>query len=212
MKKHFDTASLLLTPEQLQTIGRIAVESAHIEAMVDRFILVASELEEHKIRIFMAGKMIDAKLEILKELVLPTLKELVPPKRSEARQEGFSKVIGFLRHANAGRVSAIHGVWSPMSEGWEKAFPPPGNAKGVNRSKPHLTPLKASELERVAKEISHAHLILLFQFTMFSQEQKERQAASAATLPSAEPAVQSPTNMRNVRNISTAKRKPKPAA
>lgn len=95
-----------MTDKDLAALGSVVAESAHLESTLDLIILLITRMGESEYEVFMRGKMIGAKLEIVKELGVLKL-------RSKKRQRAWMQLIDGLKSLNSDRVIAVHGLWGP---------------------------------------------------------------------------------------------------
>ena len=100
-----------LSDEQYAAIGRIAVESAHLESELTTILLKLASAKADVGAIFLDGLMLGRKLELLDSVVATRLIE-----RKE-KLPAFEKLICEIRANNTQRATAIHGTWVTMTLG-----------------------------------------------------------------------------------------------
>lgn len=98
-----------LTTEQLAALGRITLESAYLERLVDTLIMEIAKLSDEQFRALLPGAMLAAKLEILNNLAILKLK-------SKSKKEKIGSIISKLKHLNSQRTIAIHGQWQSLEK------------------------------------------------------------------------------------------------
>lgn len=120
--------------------------------MAEETIAFLTRLSPEHLSILLEGKMLDAKLEILKEIGALKL-------RSKSRKEEFSKIIGELRHTNGDRKIVVHGVWHPRGgyrladlEDWDNLPPRPADAT-LHRPRGKTVKMQAEQLAAIAKRM-----------------------------------------------------------
>jgi hypothetical protein len=95
-----------LTEKEMAAIGSVVAESAHLENVLEAFIIQMTKLSQAQYDILIGAKMMGAKIAIVKDLGLLKLK-------SEKRRKAFTKVMDSLARLNADRVGVVHGLWRP---------------------------------------------------------------------------------------------------
>jgi hypothetical protein len=83
----------VLTPVQLASIGAIAVESAHLENIVDTTIVLLTKLKVEEISKISPSAMLASKLDTLRDIGLPELP-------SKTCRPQFSELVGQCKHLN----------------------------------------------------------------------------------------------------------------
>ena len=142
-----------LTTEQLAALGRIALESAYLESLVDQLIGEIAKLSDEQFRALLPGAMLATKLDILKNLASLKLK-------SKTKKEKLSSIIAELNHLNSQRNIAIHGLWQSLekisfADLAKGASIKTGNAEAtLARGKKQPSKLHASKLQAIADGIS----------------------------------------------------------
>lgn len=143
-----------LTDNQLAAIGRVAVESAWLEAAVERYISRLTRLSKRNTAALLKGRMMSFKLETLDMLGQGATKD-------PARRREFAELMKHIKAANDDRNDVIHGLWgmgSPKSsiEGLT-GFLFPYEAEAQRRTrKGNLRTMKASEIDRAANAVTES--------------------------------------------------------
>ena len=94
----------VLDDAELAALGSVVVESTFAEALLDTIISHMSRLDKDELVLFLRGAMMQTKLELMADLGKLKL-------RSPKRKAAFAKIVSRLKHLNADRVIAVHGVW-----------------------------------------------------------------------------------------------------
>jgi hypothetical protein len=150
-------ASGFLISAEMAALGAVVVESAHLEDTLDRIIMGITHLKRQQYIAMMGGRMIGAKLGILKELGLLKLRS------KENRQRAFGALMDQLSALNGERTIAVHGLWAPtggtllilrerVSEKWPVEILPTGEAVHMKGKK--KTKIKAERLAALATTIA----------------------------------------------------------
>lgn len=140
----------ILKPDQLAALGSVVAESTYLESLVDSMIGHLARLTESQRNIILKRAMLHVKLEVLRELGDLKLK-------SAPRKSDFLKLISRLMAHNDERVTAVHGVWTPIVREWRPGFKlsdflvPSGDAE-ARHSRGTIT---ASRLDKLAEKISN---------------------------------------------------------
>jgi hypothetical protein len=95
----------MMTAEDRASLGSLAMESAYLEGTLDDLVVKLSGMKPMQAELVFAGRMMDSKLELVKQLGTQKL-------RSKKRKAELSGLIADLKHLNGERVTAIHGIWS----------------------------------------------------------------------------------------------------
>ena len=96
----------ILTPEQLQAIGSVAVEASRLEEWVEILIWELCGFDEKTGRVFTERMMLDAKVELFRDLFTQRNSD---KKIASEFKEIFDKIKGDIPKRN----TIIHGHWSP---------------------------------------------------------------------------------------------------
>lgn len=100
-----------LTPEQRAAIGDVVAESVWMEEVVRFAISAFAGVSDESLELFLSGRMIDAKLQILEGLCET---DTVGPDKRQALRD----LVTPLRELNTHRVTVVHGMWEPKSGGY----------------------------------------------------------------------------------------------
>jgi len=167
-----------LTEKQLVAIGAIAVESAYAEATVDMLLSSLTKLNPDQLAVLLPGAMLNAKLDMLLGLGMPTLK-------SKKRKDEFKEIISGLKYWNSQRNIAIHGLWRNKNGGLRRIGdfllqnPATGNSEVVHKKRSKQpTTLSASKLESIYKGIDESNSKLFVFFISPLMRVAARQAAA----------------------------------
>jgi hypothetical protein len=97
-------SQVILTPEQLQAIGSVAVETSYLEEWVEMLIWELCGFDENTGRIFTEKMMLDAKIGLLSDLLTP---------RIEDKETGaeFKEIFDSIKNDIPKRNTIIHGHW-----------------------------------------------------------------------------------------------------
>lgn len=95
-------SEFLLSDEQLKAVGCLALESTHLELLVESFIIafVGKNVGE----LLMKRKMIDAKIDIFRDLITPVIK-------NADLKKIFEELCSNIKSDIVRRNTAIHGEW-----------------------------------------------------------------------------------------------------
>jgi hypothetical protein len=94
-----------LSAEELQAIGAVAVETAFLEWSLESDIYIACEVDSHVGELIAAGMMLDKKIDLLRQAVVPFVKD------DPALQKQLAQVFIDLKAAVVDRNTVIHGAW-----------------------------------------------------------------------------------------------------
>jgi hypothetical protein len=142
----------ILTEEQLAALGSVVAESTYLESLVDIVIGRLAHLTKPQRVALLRKAMFQSKLEIMAELAEAKLK-------SVSRKKKFAVIVSRLKAANSTRVNAVHGIW------WHTSTPLTIAQRGeaiALHPRSGQTKLAASNLMKVAEEISDVHNALFF--------------------------------------------------
>lgn len=141
------------TDEQLADIGRVVVESANLENIIDQIIASYSGTTPEACAILMSTQMLGGKIECLSRLVPPKL-------RTKQAKKDFGDLIKRIVKLNSRRTIAVHGQWKPRNGGPGIQFigfmPPLQPSDAATKRKPNDT-LTAEEVHELGTEIQRAH-------------------------------------------------------
>ena len=135
------SAERLLTDDQLKAVGCLAIESSQLEILIEQLIetlsgrLIADLLLERK--------MFDAKVKILRTLLVPRVPDLELKKRTQA-------ICADIKSDIAYRNTAIHGDWG--RESFNALAPRKADSIATRKSGAHS--VKATELITLAHRFS----------------------------------------------------------
>lgn len=99
----------VLSREQLEALGLLVGEFARLESTLDMLIMSLASLSSAQYAAFMRGKMLGAKLDVLKELGLQKL-------QSRRKRTLFTDLVDEAARLNGERTVAVHGLWKPKGE------------------------------------------------------------------------------------------------
>jgi hypothetical protein len=96
-------SKVVLSDKQLNAIGCVAVESAYLDDLFDRYIQGLSCLDEHDARVLTAGAQLSAKLQVLKALT----KERIKSEFARKHENIFAELGRHITDRN----NIVHGTW-----------------------------------------------------------------------------------------------------
>ena len=139
-------SEFLLTDEQLKAVGCLALESTHLELLVESFIIALAGKNAGELLV--KRKMIDAKIDIFKDLITPEIK-------NADLKNKFEKLCSDIKSDIVRRNTAIHGEWNSnenktLSEWLSKK----DNADVVAKRKNSPSTIKSSEIMGLAHRFS----------------------------------------------------------
>lgn len=149
-------AKRVLSKEQLEAIGCIAVESAFLDAFVEHTIWVLSGMNEAVGRLFTTTMTLGPRMDRLGELIEQRV-------GAEQYKKVFSVLIGDIKHENSRRNDAIHGLWR-LTSVTDVGNDADGNPLSVLNSEAHrfkrdggASTIKPDDCIRVATRLSELH-------------------------------------------------------
>ena len=146
-----------LTEKQFSIIGKIAVESALTEVLIEVLITkLASQKDVGVTRIMLGSMLTGGKIDILGKLIV-----LLPFED----QSSFKELMNDVGHANGQRKLPIHGVWAQSVED--------GIVRANSIKKDKSTPLAATELGSIwelYKSVNQRFIAMLMRDTMKVQK------------------------------------------
>src|SRR5687767_2688603 len=96
-------AEMNLSPEELQAIGAVAVDSTYLEQLIENYIGLICGLTVHDLRVLLGNSQFGVKVQMLKEITRPR----IPPEF-----EGWhEKLFGDIAHQVTERNDLVHGFW-----------------------------------------------------------------------------------------------------
>lgn len=104
-------AEQMLTDVQLKMIGCLAFESAFVESLLEQ--LIDSQAGTVVAQLLLSNKMLTAKLDILKGLVVPAIIDVEPDHdRDGSLRKKFEDLCAKIASDIARRNTVIHGEWN----------------------------------------------------------------------------------------------------
>lgn len=97
-------SQIVLSPEELQALGCVAVECAFLEGILEQYIWWLCGVKEDIGRLMTTTMMMERRLDLVSELVKPRLS-------TEAEKQEFADLIASIRTEASNRNTAIHGRW-----------------------------------------------------------------------------------------------------
>ena len=97
-------SQVILTPEQLQAIGSVAVETSYLEEWVELLVWELCGFDEDTGRIFTEKMMLDAKVGLLSDLLTPRIND-------KAVMAEFKEIFDSIKDDIPKRNTIIHGQW-----------------------------------------------------------------------------------------------------
>jgi len=149
---------LALTVAQRAAVGDIAIESSGIESALNWMIGYLLHLKQDECLLLLGTRMLDSKLDLLKELCLRKL-------TTEEDKQSLRDKIGLLKGLNKDRTVAIHGIWqrkggpTSLADLMRLEALPIQEMVAVHEKSGRELP--ASELENLAKRLEAANMDLL---------------------------------------------------
>lgn len=102
-------SQIILTPEQLQAIGSVAVEASCLEEWVELLIWELCGFDESTGRVFTDKMMLDAKVSLLRDLLIQRIKD------KEIAAE-FKDIFDKIKDDIPKRNTIIHGHWGSQDD------------------------------------------------------------------------------------------------
>jgi hypothetical protein len=143
-----------LTDAERAALGSVVAESANLESSVDFILLHLTNLTHTAYDAMMGGKMLGAKLDVLKAIGLAKL-------RSKKRKKTFNDLMGKLTSLNGQRTIAVHGIWGPEGHNALRWLVDIAQGKKLPAAAKHKKGiLQAAKLETLAKKLSEENSAL----------------------------------------------------
>jgi hypothetical protein len=140
------------TNEQLADIGRVIVESASLEQLVEQMIVDFVGEKPEICEILIGTQMLGTKIDLLSRIAPLKL-------RSEKDKRDLSGLIDRIRELNNLRTIAVHGIWTPRGRGRLSmilSLPPPLQPSDAATKRKPKNILKAERLSSLGTDIQKA--------------------------------------------------------
>lgn len=156
-------SEIILTPEQLQAIGSVAVEASYLEECVEMLIWELCGFEENTGRVFTEKMMLDGKVTLLRELLIP---RIVDKKVAADFKDIFDKIKDDIPKRN----TIIHGHWGSKDDRISLSKIASGHTYSDSiavrkRLKGAPVPILAKDVIQIARRISR-HRVKLMRFAV----------------------------------------------
>lgn len=97
----------VLTPEQLEAIGCVAIISAYLQNYMERLVWSLCHIKESDGKFLTDRLMVDKLADLLSDIAKPRIE-------TTEKLAIFTEIISKIKEANTERNTIIHGIWLPI--------------------------------------------------------------------------------------------------